>query len=263
MKIKTVVCTTVGMKRKNNQDNFFANGFMNKKGSKFLCKSFIASAKEQILCICDGMGGEKNGDTASFIAVESLKKYRKRYSDLFSRFDEHMYAYVQSANKNICTYIKNHGGERMGSTTVVLCISPKDNEAVVSNVGDSKAYLFRNGNLKKLSVDHNQAQSMVNIGIITEEEARTHKDKSKLTQHLGIFKNEMIIEPFLSDNIIVKKNDLFLLCSDGLTDMLDNKEIENILNQKNSAKRKAKQLIDSANQKGGNDNITVILALAV
>ncbi len=263
MKIKTAVCTSVGMKRKNNQDNFFVDGVINKKNSHFLIKSFFASKKERVLCICDGMGGEKNGDVASFIAVKSLNKYIKRYSNLFSRFDEHMYSYVQSANKNICTYISDNGGERIGSTVVVVCISPKDAEAVVSNVGDSKAYLCRNGILKKMSQDHNQAQSMVNIGIISEEEARTHKDKSKLTQHLGIFQNEMILEPFLSDNIIIKKNDIFLLCSDGLTDMLDNSEIENILRQNSSVKFKAKKLVDAANQKGGKDNVTVVLAKVI
>lgn len=263
MRIKVVVCTSAGMKRKNNQDNFFVNGFVNKRRANSLFKSFLSSAGEQVLCICDGMGGEKNGDVASFIAVESLKRYSKRYSHLFSRFDEHMQAYVQSANKNICTYIKNNNGERMGSTMAALCISPKEREAVAANVGDSKVYLFRDGRLKKLSEDHNQAQSMVNIGIITEEEARTHKDKSKLTQFLGIFQNEMIIEPFLSDNIMIRKNDIFLLCSDGLTDMLTHKEIEEILSGKNGAGSKVRSLVECANQKGGNDNITVILAQVV
>lgn len=263
MRIKTAVCTSVGMKRKSNQDNFYVNGFVNKSNKQFLLKKFLSSKKEQILCICDGMGGEKNGDVASFIAVESLDKYRKKYSNLFSRFDEHMNAYVQSANKNICTYIKNNDGERMGTTMVTICISPENDEAVVANVGDSKAYLYRNEVMKKISEDHNQAQSMVNIGIISEEEARTHKDKSKLTQYLGIFQNEMLIEPFLSDNIIMRKNDIFLLCSDGLTDMLENREIENVLKQKNGIKYKAKKLVDIANRKGGKDNITIILAQAI
>lgn len=177
--------------------------------------------------------------------------------------DSSVEEYVQSANKNICTYIKNNNGERMGSTMAALCISPKEREAVAANVGDGKVYLFRDGRLKKLSEDHNQAQSMVNIGIITEEEARTHKDKSKLTQFLGIFQNEMIIEPFLSDNIMIRKNDIFLLCSDGLTDMLTHKEIEEILSGKNGAGSKVRSLVECANQKGGNDNITVILAQVV
>lgn len=263
MKIKSAVCTSVGMKRKNNQDNFYINGFTNKKRTHFLLKSFIASKKERIFSVFDGMGGEKNGDVAAFIAAESLAKYRKRYSNLFARFDEHMNAYVQSANKNICEYIRDNNGVRMGSTMVTICVSPKQTEAVAANVGDSKAYLYRNGEMKKLSEDHNQAQSMVNMGIITAEEARTHKDKSKLTQYLGIFQSEMIIEPFLSDNVIIKKNDIFLLCSDGLTDMLDNGEIMEILNQKKSLKSRAKGLVELANQKGGKDNVTVVLAQAV
>ena len=248
------------MKRKVNQDNFYVNGFINEEQKQYILKSYFSSKAEQVLCICDGMGGEKYGEVASYIAVKKLISYKERYSNLVNRFDEHMNAYVQSANNAICTFIQENNGERSGSTMALLCISPEKKEAVASNVGDSKVFLFRNNELKKISEDHNQAQSLVNIGLITEDEARTHKDKSKLTQHLGIFQDEMVLEPFISDNIILEKDDLFLICSDGLTDMLSYDDISNIIKEDVSLKEKCKKLVEEANKRGGEDNITVILA---
>ena len=259
MRYKTVVCSSVGMKRKVNQDNFYVNGFINEEQKHYILKSYFWSKAEQILCICDGMGGEKYGEVASYIAVKKLISYKDRYSNLINRFDEHTNAYVQSANNAICTIIKKNNGERSGSTMALLCVSPEKKEAVASNVGDSKVFLFRNGKLKRISEDHNQAQSLVNIGLITEDEARRHKDKSKLTQHLGIFQDEMVLEPHITDNIILEKGDLFLLCSDGLTDMLTYTEIESTLEINESLKGKCKKLVEQANRNGGEDNTTVIL----
>lgn len=260
MKCKTVVCSSVGMKRKVNQDNFYVNGFINEEQKHYTLKSYFSSKAEQILCICDGMGGEKYGEVASYIAVNKLISYKQRYSNLVTRFDEHMEAYVQSANNAICSFIRENNGERSGSTMALLCVGPEAKEAVASNVGDSKVFLFRKNELKKISEDHNQAQTFVNLGMITEEEARTHKDKSKLTQHLGIFQEEMVLEPYVSDHIILEKNDLFLLCSDGLTDMLSYEDIAEILTSNISLKEKCKKLVDVANKNGGEDNTTVILA---
>lgn len=260
MKCKTVVCSSVGKKRKVNQDNFYVNGFINEEQKHYILKSYFSSKAEQVLCICDGMGGEKYGEVASYIAVKKLISYKERYSNLINRFDEHMNAYVQSANNAICTFIQENNGERSGSTMALLCISPEKKEAVASNVGDSKVFLFRKNELKKISEDHNQAQSLVNIGLITEDEARTHKDKSKLTQHLGIFQDEMVLEPHITDNIILEKDDLFMICSDGLTDMLNYEEITAVLQDKLLLKEKCKKLVEKSNEKGGEDNITVVLA---
>lgn len=260
MKCKTVVCSSVGMKRKVNQDNFYVNGFINEEQKQYILKSYFSSKSEQVLCICDGMGGEKYGEVASYISVKKLISYKERYSNLINRFDEHMNAYVQSANNAICTFIQENNGERSGSTMALLCISPEKKEAVASNVGDSKVFLYRKSELKKISEDHNQAQTLVNLGMITEDEARTHKDKSKLTQHLGIFQDEMVLEPYITDNIIIEKDDLFMICSDGLTDMLSYDEIGNILNDNISLKDKCRKLVNRANENGGEDNITIVLS---
>lgn len=260
MKCKTVVCSSVGMKRKINQDNFYVNGHINENQNDYILKSFFSSKSEQVLCVCDGMGGEKNGEIASYIAVKKLLKYKERYSNLMNGFDEHINSFIQSANNALCAYIIENDGELSGTTIALLCVSPEKEEAKASNVGDTKIFLHRSNELKKITVDHNQTQNLVNLNLISEEEARTHKDKSKLTQHLGIFQEEMLIEPYISDTIQIRKNDIFLICSDGLTDMLNYTEISEILNSKASLKKKCIQLIKIANERGGNDNITVILS---
>jgi protein phosphatase len=149
----------------------------------------------------------------------------------------------------------------MGSTLALLYIEPNKKEAVSANVGDSKIYIYRDGELKKISQDHNQAQSLVELGVITYEQALRHKSKSKLTQHLGIFPNELVIEPFISDAIMLKKGDIFLMCSDGLTDMLTEETIKELLSLKITLKKKAFKMVKEANKCGGNDNITVIIAM--
>ena len=260
MKCRTAVCSSIGKKLKINQDNFYFNGYINEDQKEYILKTNFPSKDEQILCICDGMGGEKYGEVASYIVAKKLVSYKNRYSNLIDRFDEHINSFVQSANKAVCKFIQENNGERSGSTMALLCISPEKEEAVASNIGDSKVFLVRDNELRKISEDHNQAQSLVNLGVITEDEARTHKDKSKLTQHIGIFPNEIIIEPYITDNIILKEKDLFLLCNDGLTDMIDYDEIKTILCVDLPLKDKCQKLVDRANDNGGEDNITVILA---
>lgn len=260
MKTKVAVCTSIGQKRKNNQDNFYVNGTVNDNKKEYIFKSFLKSKGEQVLAICDGMGGEMHGEIASYIAVKKLDSYNKKYSNLITRFEEHIYAYVESANKALCEYIYAHDNERMGTTLALLCISTEHNEAIAANVGDSKVFFLRGDTFLKITEDHNQAQTLVDLNVITEEEARLNPNKSILTQHLGIYPSEMVLEPYISDTIMLQANDIFLLCSDGLTDMLTNEEISECLKAKKDLDYRCKELVDKANQKGGRDNITVILA---
>lgn len=261
MKVKTAVCTSVGRKREVNQDNFCVNGFINSDAKTYILKSYFSSSKEQLLSVCDGMGGEKHGEIASLLASRQLAEYQEENPCLAEDFENHVRKFAFHANAAVCKYMESHGDEHMGSTLASLCISPGHGKAMAANVGDSKVYLFRDGNLEKLTVDHNVAQRLVDMGIITQEEARTHKEKSKLTQHIGISPDELEIEPHISRAVELKKGDLFLICSDGLTDMLDEKAICDILASDGSVKEKCHTLVSTADQNGGTDNTTVVLAL--
>ena len=145
----------------------------------------------------------------------------------------------------------------MGTTFAALYVDKQ--EAVVVNVGDSRVYRLHQGVLRQLSHDHTLVQSMVKLGVITREQALTHRDRHKLTQHIGIDETEMIIEPAISDRILLEVGDTYLLCSDGLTDMVSDKEIQRLLGMGKSSLDTANMLIKAALKAGGNDNITVLV----
>ena len=144
---------------------------------------------------------------------------------------------------------------RIGSTFAGLYINNKT--AYIVNIGDSRVYLLRSGVLWQMSRDHTSIQQMIDMNVMTKEKARLHPDRHKLTQHLGILPSEMIIEPF-STKVELQDTDTFLLCSDGLTDMLENFEIENELNSTNTIKQKTENLYNAAFNNGGKDNITIL-----
>jgi S-DNA-T family DNA segregation ATPase FtsK/SpoIIIE len=145
---------------------------------------------------------------------------------------------------------------RMGTTVALLCVF--HGKIHLYNIGDSRIYHFRRGKLEQLSEDHTPVFCAVKMGLMTKEQARKHPHRSKLTQHLGIAEKEMIVKPFRK-TVKPKENDVFLLCSDGLTDMVDDAGIENMLRLQNNADGAVKALIDTALENGGRDNICIIL----
>lgn len=145
-----------------------------------------------------------------------------------------------------------NGGKRMGSTLAALYVD--NGKAVVCNIGDSRIYRIKDGILQQLSKAHTIVQQMVDMGDITKEEARINKKRHVLSQNIGIFPEEMVIEPFFSEPIVLEAGETFLLCSDGLTD----EEINNILSTDNIHEQ-AERLIGQALENGGRDNVTVLL----
>lgn len=249
---ESYAATNVGRIRRNNEDNYYLNGIY-KKDVDILCDSACDTIKDTngLYAVCDGMGGEEYGEQASLIAVSTLSEYQK------SNFKNSVKNYTKQANKKICDLIQENNGARSGTTFVALNIDK--NTATIFNVGDSRVYIQRNGKLKQLSNDHTQLQQMIDMGILSSENIRNHKSKHVLTQHFGIFEDEMIITPYIADNIKLHNGDIFLLCSDGLTDMLSDNRINQILSESNNLKQCVKNLIDEALLNGGKDNITVLI----
>ena len=219
-KINSSVISYIGSVRKTNEDNFYMNG-RNKTDSTTMELYFDEQQRDSYLyAVCDGMGGEHLGDLASLIAVETLKQYQT--TDIQQTLGD----YIQNTNKIICNEIKKNN-VRIGTTLALLYIC--DNKAISYNIGDSRVYHIRHKKLTQISEDHTEAQQLVKMGIINKEDACSHKTKNKLTQHLGIFPNEFIIEPFISSEIEIIKNDVFLLCSDGFVDIISDIDIPEIL----------------------------------
>lgn len=255
IKIEYSVASSVGRVRDNNEDNFFADGTVLADFSGEPIYTSGTAEGSGLYAVCDGMGGAEYGEVASEIAVQTLGKYYKQ-SQSGDGFDKLCNLYVDEANAKICAKIENIGGLRMGTTLAILAVG--GDAAKVYNIGDSRVYLLRDGKLTQVSKDHTQMRRMIELGILTPEKAKTHPERHKLTQHLGIFSNEMIIEPFVSSKISLENGDVFLLCSDGLTDMLEDVEIERIIAQNKTAEQAAQTLLNTALANGGKDNTTII-----
>lgn len=263
IKFAAVAYSYKGKIRANNEDNFYFNGIhLNEKNrDEKNHYSDKHSGADLIYGVFDGMGGEALGEEASLIAAETLKKYHNRINKHQSANDDKtILRTVDEANSKICDKMVETGERRIGTTFAAISI--KDDKAKIYNVGDSRVYLFRNKKLKQISIDDTTAQRLINMGVLTKEKAKTHEDRHKLTQHLGIYKDEMIVEPHISSEIDIQKGDCFLLCSDGLTDMVEDDVISDIIKKSKNCDIAGRKLVEEALVNGGRDNVTLIMISA-
>lgn len=250
--ISACAASNVGKRRLNNEDNFYINGQI--VNSLKDAHASISDTSCFIGAVCDGMGGEAAGEVASQIAVKTVEDFEKHliYENCSDSIIEKT---INAANKSICDEITKCK-KRMGTTFTLIGFN--NNTVTLSNIGDSRIYRYSDGVLDQLSHDHTEAQTMVDAGIVTKEQSMKLKEKHRLTQHLGIFPYEMIIEPY-TVRLDAKNNDRYLLCSDGLTDMLTEPEIKALLDKGETLENTVDLLISSALEKGGKDNVTVLL----
>ena len=241
-----------GLVRSENQDNLYVNGAYRPDVTDFSeFRHETITSDLGLFAVADGMGGEKHGELASLITVSALNSAEHS--------SEGLQRYLLERNDTICELSEEMGGSRIGSTYVGINII--GNDADILNIGDSRIYLFRQGTLTQLSYDHTSAQRMIDLGMLDKVAAAKHPDKHKLTQHMGISPTEFVIEPYRA-HLAVLPGDVFLLCSDGLTDMLDDQGIESILTTHGDIQDAAENLYATALQNGGRDNTTVILVQA-
>lgn len=208
--------------------------------------------------VCDGMGGTKGGGTASNMASKIVKdEIIKNYN---KSMDEHIFSgllihAITFANKEIFKTAQSEENlAGMGTTIVAAAI--KDEILHVAHVGDSRAYLIKNNSMDKITNDHSIVQEMLEQGSITEDEASKHPQKNLITRALGI--DADVVVDYKSRKISI--NDLCLLCSDGLTNLVSDSDILKIIQNKD-LQTAVKDLIGKANNNGGNDNITAVLIL--
>lgn len=250
------VRTHQGCVRSNNEDNYYVNGVY-RKDININQQQFNGSADAKMFLgsVCDGMGGEENGELASLEAVKALKP--SSWSDITATATES----IKVANDAVCNLIRQNEGKRSGSTFAGLYID--EDKAISCNLGDSPIYIYRDGAFTKISTDHSMAARMVASGLMTEEEVRTWKGRHQITQYIGIFEEEMILSPAYSQPFELKDNDMFLICSDGLTDMMTDEQIKAILDESTDDLQKTVDaLVEGALAAGGKDNVTIVLVKA-
>ena len=201
--------------------------------------------------VADGMGGHASGEVASQMAVELISEFY--YADTENYAPDALRHAIELANAEI--YEKSLTDENfygMGTTVIALVLI--NDTAFSAHVGDSRLYRLRDGNLEMLTIDHSQVMEMVKYGIISMEEARNHDDKNVILRAVG---TQPEVEVEVSEIFDIKANDQFLLCSDGLSDMLTDEEIVQTWTAAGNIHTAGEQLINEAKERGGHDNITV------
>lgn len=233
MKLVWGAITDVGLIRASNEDAFIADNVL--------------------FAVADGMGGHNAGEVASALAVASLRNASRagiRNSDEFRTI-------VQNANTAIYTASLDDSTQRgMGTTLTAVAVVPDgDGHVLIANVGDSRTYLFRGDRLERLTTDHSYVQELVNEGIISAEDARTHPRRNIVTRALGIDRN---VNPDVV-SVHLSPGDRLVLCSDGLVDEVPDTHIADVLRQHSVPQDAADALVMTANANGGRDNTTVVV----
>ena len=209
--------------------------------------------KDKLLIVADGMGGHKDGEKASHIALNHITKRFESISSVGNKEDaiNWIQSTVSEAYVEIFRYVKeNPESLGMGTTIVLSILTPSF--LLIGNIGDSSGYVYKGKKLHKITVDHTLVNLLVKSGELTEEEAKNHPKKNVLMKALGSSTNvEMDIF-----NVELGVDGIFL-CSDGLTNMLSDAQIVKVLNDNTSIKEKLEKLVFKANNRGGNDNISI------
>jgi protein phosphatase len=215
-----------------------------------------------VFAVCDGMGGEADGEFASLTAVTALAEHAKEIESAGAGANaEKIHAaaqkFVTDANSRLCGAMRAKP-VRMGTTLALAVVT--DGAVYSYNLGDSRIYaLSSSGLFTRVSEDHTLAAQKVKMGLLTEDEAKTSRWRHSLTRHLGLFEDEMIVMPAVAEPLPIGEGCRMLLCSDGLTDMAEDARIEEILRSSPSAEDAAERLLTEALENGGRDNVTCVV----
>ena len=237
--MKAYSITDIGKRRSSNQDLVYAS-------------EQPVGNLPNLLIVADGMGGHNAGDLASRYTVESMVDYiekaeEKRPIPLLSMAIHHANDLVMEKSRT------DRALEGMGTTVVAATI--QDEYLYVANVGDSRLYLI-DQEIEQITRDHSLVEEMIRMGELQRQDARSHPDRNVITRAIGVH-SPVKIDFF---DMKLEKGDRILLCSDGLTNMIDDDEILRIVKKCSSPKEAAQRLVTEANKSGGKDNISVVLA---
>lgn len=243
LRLDAAELTDVGRRRERNQDNI---------AHLIPTDQHVLDEKGALFIVCDGMGGHAAGEVASEFGVRTIAEeyYKTSGKDVITS----LATAVERANTTIFKHALEHPElSGMGTTVVALVIA--GGRAFVVNIGDSRAYIIRDGKMRQVTRDHSWVAEQVRVGLLTEEQARTHSHRNVITRSLGT-------QPNVTADLFVERmrsGDRVLLCSDGLHGFVDEGEIERVVTGDNDPQSSVQMLIDMANENGGPDNISATL----
>jgi len=250
MRVEVTGLSDIGRSRRQNED------------------SFEVDSKRGFCLVADGMGGHGNGEVASAIAVDTIRDYllgqtkhpassldTGQDTDEFATPVMMMNAAITAANSKVLAAVELDNA-LLGMGTTVAALLFRGSRVVAAHVGDSRIYRARNGNFELITRDHTWVNEQVEAGFLSKDQARSHPLKNVVTRALG-GDNEVEVE---TNELEAEAGDIYLICSDGLTGMLTDTQIQHYLATGESLDEACRNLIDEANELGGLDNITVVLA---
>ena len=235
----------IGMKRASNQDSFCA-----------LVGSDAPSGSDALLAVADGMGGHKAGEVASEMAIRGLIDGLSR-GDLRSCVTDDLYLIIKQTFGGLNTEIHTAAAlpETRGMGTTLTAAVIVGGALTIGHVGDSRAYLLRKGVIRQLTQDHSWVAEQVARGLITSREAEIHPGRNILTRAIGVAPSVRVD----SMTVEVKEGDLLLICSDGVHSLIENHELVRLL-ARGDPQSSSREIVDLANARGGNDNITLVVS---
>ncbi len=242
--MKIVAKTDIGNQRSENQDNYRAG--KQQDGTVWAL-------------VCDGMGGTQGGKIASTVASEYMEMiFSQKIDEIKKPSEVKKFVIKTLKNINAAIYKKSEEDVQMqGMGTTVVCAVVRNNLVQYVHAGDSRAYLFTNGCLLQLTKDHSMVQELIDQGTITAEEAKIHPNKNLITRAIGVA-DTLDVD---YGECVIKKGDILLLCTDGLTNFVSDEKIKQVLS-KTSFEQTAEKLVSNALDNNGLDNITVLLVAA-
>lgn len=251
MKLVCAGMTDVGTTREHNEDDFY-----------------LAEGEEALCVVADGMGGHRSGEVASAMAIKAIVEFyrettvdgkgdaRLNDGEQERSLDEYrLVKAIRQANKAVFQAASESELYR-GMGTTIVCGYFIEDGVYFAHIGDSRGYRFRNGKLEQQTEDHSLANEYVRMGILKSEDVEHFPYKNVITRACGLT-DDVEVDVVYSP---VEPGDLFLLCTDGLTDMINDAGIQEMLQDHKDLEKLAKALVDRANDNGGADNITLILA---
>jgi len=247
VRITSCGITDVGMKRQRNEDNYLINDEL------------------QLFVVADGMGGHAGGEYASQIAVTTVEEVLANIRDE-RHFEDNGRAVRDMLIQEKLKYAIRLAGKRiyeraqedteyrgMGTTALVLYIA--DDAGYVAHVGDSRCYRVRGSSVEQITEDHSLVNEQIKAGLINRDAAKSHKLRNIITRSLG-YQEEVEIDTSVLD---LERGDMYLLCSDGLSNLVEDNELLDMVHE-NTFQEATRRLVDLANRRGGDDNITCVIA---
>lgn len=267
--LRAAAAVSLGLKREEHEDNFLLDGklLMPSQARSITVDISLFELPDEtcggLFGVFDGMGGEESGELAAYMCACAAASLRCSLRDCSPSAERMLIrSFFDSTDRMVSDKAAELGAECIGSTGVILWV--REDQVTAANLGDSRIYRLRDGNLRRLSHDHTPSQELVDAGVYTQEEMDSYPRSSAVSGFFGMAHIDRHVEPLICSRFTGDRGDVYLLCSDGLTDALKENQISQIMQScDHNPEDIARALVQTALDHGGEDNITALVVCMV